>query len=111
VYVAKEIKDNGGLIKDGLPLQQWSVRGEGTGDRTTTAENWGRYQNGADMLTNWPKIGVVINATAIDTSEDGAPLPTDFAGYYLEAQSQLEPSPDGPPALAFPNYQGQLPPQ
>ena len=114
VYVAKEIKankDHGGLMKNGLPLQRWSVRGEGTGDMSTPAEKWGRYQKGEvhQMLTNWSKIGLIMNATAIDTPEDGAPMPPDFGKYYLEVQSQLETNSSNPPVVPFPNKVGQMP--
>ncbi|MEK6258945.1 MAG: LodA/GoxA family CTQ-dependent oxidase [Planctomycetota bacterium] len=113
VYVAKEVKDNGGLMKNGVPVQQWSVRGTGTGSSNTPAQDWGRYQKGnvVDMLTNWPKIGLVMNATAIDTSSDGAPLPARFADYYLEAQSQLVPAAGEPPVVPFPNLVDQKPNQ
>ena len=111
VYVAKEVKDNGGLMKNGLPMQQWSVRGTGTGTSTTPAQDWGRYQEGnvIDMVKNWPKIGIVMNATAIDTPADGAPLPPGFANYYLEAQSQLIPAVGEPPVVSYPNLYGQTP--
>lgn len=65
-----------------LPAQQrWSVRGPGTDD--PHPENWGRYQNAADMLTNWSRIGVIVQAPQIDPP--GA-LPDNW---YLEVESQL----------------------
>ena len=43
---------------------RWSVRGLGTDSQD--AENQGRYQIRHDMLENWPRIGVVMQAAAIE---------------------------------------------
>ncbi len=118
VYVAKDIKDNGYQLtkEDGSQLQQWSVRGKNTGTKESRAQDWGRYQNYhvVDMLTNWPKIGIVMNAQSIDTLEDGTAFDSSKldnpSTTYLEAQSLLTAEPDGTPVVPFPNIQDQKPP-
>jgi len=82
-----------------LGPQRWSVRGEGTD--SPAAENWGRFQNRLDMLASWQRIGVIIQAPAIDRPGDGKqPLPADW---YLEVQSQLRDT-GRTPVVPFPNY-------
>ncbi|MBO2601093.1 LodA/GoxA family CTQ-dependent oxidase [Shewanella algae] len=78
-----------------LPLQRYSVRGQGTsasGQQLTfdaqgklnnsPASNVGRYQDRHGILNNWQNIGVVIQGAAID----GYPAHLD-PNYYLEVQS------------------------
>ena len=43
------------------------------------------FQNRIDIITNWHKIGVIMQGTAIDT--DGGNFKAD---HYLEAESQLQ---------------------
>ena len=93
-----------------LGPQRWSVRGTGTD--SALPQNWGRYQDRLDMLDNWQRIGVVMQAEAIDGL--GAALPTDGHGqslpadpvpaqWYLETQSQLADT-GVTPVIAFPNF-------
>lgn len=96
-----------------LGPQRWSVRGEGTA--SPYAENWGRYQLRKDMLVNWSRIGIVMQATQVPApagkqapSTTGAPLATALpAGWYLEVQSQLV---DAAPQAAppFPNIANEV---
>ena len=86
VYVASDVKDGK------LGKQRFSVRGEGTA--TKAAAEVGRYQDRINIVKNWHKIGVVIQATAVE----GEKLPDDF---YLEVQSQLDDS--GNAVLPWPN--------
>jgi hypothetical protein len=75
VHVASEVHDGK------LAPQRYSVRGPGT--ESPDPANQGRYQVRLEFIKNWPKIGVVVQATAID----GGPFnPTD----YLEAESLLD---------------------
>lgn len=78
-----------------LGNQRWSVRGEGTD--STRAENWSRYQSRADILDNWHRIGVVMQAPAID--KPGDPLPADW---YLEVEGRLTDT-GLTPVVPFPN--------
>lgn len=87
VYVAADV--SGGK----LAPQRFSVRGEGTG--TTNPAQVGRYQDRLDMVKNWHRIGVVIQATAIE-GVDG--LPDEV---YLEVASQLDDS--GNTVVPWPN--------
>ena len=77
VYAAKDVKNGN------LGHQRFSVRGVGTG--TTDPGQLGVFQNRIDMVTNWHKIGVIMQGAAIDT--DGGPF---NANQYLEAESQLQ---------------------
>lgn len=86
VYLASEVQDGE------LPQQRFSVRGRGTA--TTQSAEVGRYQERIDIVLNWHKIGMVIQATAIQ----GENLP---AEYYLEVQSQLDNS--GNAVIPWPN--------
>lgn len=86
VYVASDVKN--GELGD----QRFSVRGKGTG--TDLSAEVGRYQERIDIVNNWDKIGVVIQATAIE----GEDYPDDF---YLEVQSQLDDS--GNAVIPWPN--------
>lgn len=91
VYAAEDV------VSDAtLPKQRWSVRGPGTD--SPDAENWGRYQTRFDMLDNWSRIGVVIQAPQIEHTGD--PLPPDW---YLETASQLRDT-GKTPVVPFPNY-------
>jgi hypothetical protein len=76
--------------------QRWSVRGEGTD--SPDAENQGRYQIRHDMLENWPRIGVVMQAAAIEAPQ--FELPDDW---YLEVEGKLSDT-GQTPVLPFPNY-------
>lgn len=79
-----------------LGKQRWSIRGEGTD--SPDAENWGRYQDRKDMLDNWSRIGVVVQATRIDAPRE-TQLPEDW---FLEIGSQLRDT-EKTPVRPFPN--------
>jgi hypothetical protein len=85
-----------------LGAQRWSIRGDGTD--AIDPENWGRYQDRHDMLDNWHRIGVVMQATAIDSQ----PLLQEANGqaqvkdWYLEAGSHLDDT-GNTPVVPFPN--------
>lgn len=91
-----------------LGPQRWSVRGAGTD--SPDAENWGRYQIRRDMLENWNRIGVVLQATQIPPAIAPAPKRGKAAGpkpalpgsWYLEVASQLTDT-DRTPVAPFPN--------
>jgi len=70
-----------------LGQQRWSVRGPGTD--SPDAENWGRYQTRLDMLENWNRIGIVMQAPQIDRSGSEHPDDKLPATWYLEVESQL----------------------
>jgi len=78
-----------------LGQQRWSVREQGT--QSPYAEKWGRYQLRRDMLMNWSRIGIVMQATQVPAPADREPradgkvaLPAALpASWYLEVQSQL----------------------
>lgn len=72
--------------------QLWSVRGPGTS--SPYPQNWGRYQDRIDMLTNWHRIGVVVQGSAIDGGTFGADV-------YLEVESQF--GDVGDPVPPYPN--------
>lgn len=73
--------------------QLWSVRGSGT--ESTLPQNWGRYQDRINIVLNWPRIGVVLQGTAIDGGNFGADV-------YLEVESLLDDS--GDPVEPYPNH-------
>ena len=78
-----------------LGSQRWSVRGEGT-DSSDPAQ-WGRFQTPIiQMVQNWHRIGVVLQANAIDSKIDFDP------SWYLEAASQLVDT-GKTPVVPFPN--------
>ena len=91
-----------------LGKQRWSVRGPGTD--SPAAENWGRYQVRRDMLYNWNRIGVVMQATQVPQpttkqlkgakSLKGKPILP--GAWYLEVQSQLVDT-NLTPVVPFPN--------
>jgi len=89
VYTYDDLVANGGE----LPVQRYSVRGEGTAavshagsDKfNTPAMNVGRYQQRRDILVNWDKIGFVIQGVAIEGYHSGYPR-----DYYLEVQSRFK---------------------
>lgn len=85
-----------------LGQQRWSVRGPGTD--SPKPENWGRYQVRLDMLDNWHRIGVVMQAPAIDGT--GGPVEADW---YLEAAGQLIDT-NQTPVVPFPNYATEIDP-
>jgi len=88
IYAAKDVAEGQ------LGEQRWSVRGVGT--ESTDPADQGRYQQRLDMVTNFHRIGVVIQGTAIDASDKG-PFAKDL---YLEVQSTLDDS--GDPVEPFP---------
>ncbi len=97
-----------------LPMQRWSVRGPGTD--SPAAENWGRFQVRRDMLDNWNRIGVVMQATQIPPPAGKQPKsksgkkPVKLPGdWYLEVQSQLIDT-DQTPVAPFPNIATDLNP-
>ena len=83
-------------IAEKLPSQRYSVRGAGT--ESDNPANMGRYQSVLDMVTNFPKIGTVIQGSAI-AEKDNGPLPRQW---LLEVASQLEQQPDEPDAEPWP---------
>ncbi|HWT12637.1 MAG TPA: LodA/GoxA family CTQ-dependent oxidase [Allosphingosinicella sp.] len=132
VYTADDVLWGSDDPPDGLPpwnetwqlgKQRWSVRGLGTD--SPDAENWGRYQVRRDMLDNWNRIGVVMQATQVEppagkrpkaragqpaqpSAADKKPvaLPT---AWYLEVQSQLRDTGKSP-VVPFPNIATDLDP-
>lgn len=94
VYTFKDLSANNGDLK--ATKQRYSVRGEGTaaqeqmnnpgcpvsGGFDAKAMNVGRYQDRRDMLTEWPKIGTIMQGPAIDNYPDSY-----GKDYYLEVQS------------------------
>lgn len=90
-----------------LGAQRWSVRGVGTD--SSKPENWGRYQVRKEMLDNWHKIGVVLQAPAIDDSKFHGPNSTPGDDlkleddWYLEVESRLVDT-NLTPVVPFPNY-------
>lgn len=84
-----------------LGPQRWSVRGYGTD--SPNAERWGRYQERVDILDNWHRVGVVLQATRIDDAAlqipPGESLPADW---FLEARGQLRDT-GRTPVVPFPN--------
>lgn len=75
VYLADDVVDGR------LGAQRYSVRGKGTA--SDNPANQGRYQERIDMIMNWPRIGVVMQGSAIDGRSYSAEQ-------YLEVQSQLD---------------------
>ncbi|MGH3793746.1 MAG: LodA/GoxA family CTQ-dependent oxidase [Pseudonocardiaceae bacterium] len=88
VYVAADVEDRT------LPHQQYSVRGPGTA--SPSAARQGRYADRLDIITHWSKIGVVIQANAIDDDKDHDP------DHFLEVESQLEVGAHEPVAQPWP---------
>ena len=99
-----------------LGQQRWSVRGPGTD--SPDAEDWGRYQVRRDMLANWSKIGVVMQATQVAPpagkdlkTAKGKPAPAVPPalppGWYLEVESQLIDT-GLTPVVPFPNIATDL---
>ena len=95
VYTFADLSTNQG----NLPLQRYSLRGEGTAAQEhlsthgcepstafdAAAMNVGRYQNRRDFLTEWSKVGTVMQGPAIDG------YPASFnQSYYLEVESLFE---------------------
>ncbi|AEV33095.1 hypothetical protein Oweho_2121 [Owenweeksia hongkongensis DSM 17368] len=94
VYTFDDLSANNGDLK--ATKQRYSVRGEGTAAQEnlktpdcpdskefdTAAMNVGRYQNRRDILTEWVKIGTIIQGPAIKD------YPDEFSkDYYLEVES------------------------
>ncbi len=92
VYVADEVKD--GKLPD---QQRFSVRGEGTRTDPFDPAEVGRFQERIDMVKHWHEIGIIVQGTAIDSS-DGGPYSADF---YLEVKSQF--GNDADPVVPWPN--------
>ncbi len=76
VYAALDVREGE------LGEQRWSIRGPGTD--TDDPDRYSRFQNPMQMITDWHRIGTVIQATAID---EGGPYEPDT---YLEVQSLLD---------------------
>jgi hypothetical protein len=99
VYAATDVSfgaDFSGTPVALLGAQRWSLRGEGTD--SDKPENWGRYQSRPDVLENWHRIGVVVQASAVDNS--AITLPEDW---FLEVESQLLDT-GLTPVVPFPNF-------
>lgn len=88
VYIADDV------INGVLPPQQWSIRGAGTySDNPATAAT---FQDPLQAVTQWDRIGVILQGTAIPGHED-------IPEYYLEAKSRLQvPGIPTNPVLAWP---------
>lgn len=97
VYTFKDLMAN--TNKGQLPEQRYSVRGEGTAAQEklsspgcpfsasfdSKAMNVGRYQDRRNILTNWMRIGTIIQGPAIKD------YPADFdKDYYLEVESLFD---------------------
>ena len=104
VYTFKDLMANANKGK--LPEQRYSVRGEGTAAQEklsspgcpmskpcipetdsfdSKAMNVGRYQDRRDFLSNWMRIGVIMQGPAIKD------YPADFdKDYYLEVESLFD---------------------
>jgi hypothetical protein len=89
-----------------LGAQRWSVRGYGTD--SPDAERWGRYQERVDILDNWHRVGVVLQATRIDDPAlrvpTGAALPPNW---FLETRGLLRDT-GRTPVVPFPNIASYL---
>ncbi|PHV21969.1 hypothetical protein CSQ92_02480 [Janthinobacterium sp. BJB446] len=95
VYTYDDVVANG----DELATPRYSVRGKGTradGVPSTTPENAeidrpamhvGRYQDRAQFLLNWHRIGVVVQSTAIARKAGEKAICKD---YYLEVESLFD---------------------
>jgi len=100
-----------------LGKQRWSVRGPGTD--SPDAENWGRYQTRLDMLDNWSRIGVIMQATQMAPPAGKQPKPKKGqaaaappklpANWYLEVGSQLRDT-GRTPVVPFPNIATDIDP-
>lgn len=88
VYVAADVTDGQ------LAAQRYSLRGPGTESPNPSAQ--GRYQHRLDIISHWWRIGLVMQASAID--DGGKYEPDDF----LEVQSQLNQGPQEPGAEPWP---------
>jgi len=75
VYVAADVVDNV------LPAQKWSIRGPGT--YATDPKTSSTFQKPLQAVTQWDRIGIVIQGTAI---AGGGFAPE----YYLEVRSLLD---------------------
>ncbi|BDS09937.1 LodA/GoxA family CTQ-dependent oxidase [Aureispira anguillae] len=83
VYTYEDLVRNNGT----LPRQRFSVRGAGTNVEQGLfmgAQSVGRYQVRRHILTNWHKIGTIIQGVAIE----GYPQNYD-PSYFLEVESQF----------------------
>ena len=74
VYPATEV------VNGVLPARVWSIRGPGT--LTTDPKSAATFQKALQSVTQWDRIGVVLQGTAIA----GGPYPP---GFFLEAESLL----------------------
>lgn len=76
VYVADEVVDNV------LPHQKWAIRGPGT--YALDPKSASTFQKALQAVTDWHKLGIVIQGTAIGPDFDPE--------YYLEVQNQFDDS-------------------
>ncbi|EAQ66745.1 hypothetical protein MED121_12495 [Marinomonas sp. MED121] len=76
VYVAEEV------INNVLPQQKWSVRGPGT--YAINPASAATFQNPVQSVTDWDKIGFIIQGTNIDDKYKQYD-----ANLYLEVEGQL----------------------
>jgi len=76
VYVAEEV------INNVLPQQKWSVRGPGT--YAINPASAATFQNPVQSVTDWDKIGFIIQGTNIDDESQQYD-----ESLYLEVQGQL----------------------
>lgn len=99
VYTYEDLVANNGQ----LPKQRFSVRGKGTVAESLPdtvgafkAQNVGRFQKSEDMLTNWHRIGIIIQGPAIDGYD-----PSFNPDFYLEVGGfEVD---DANPVIAWPN--------
>ncbi len=99
VYTFDDLVANNGQ----LPRQRFSVRGKGTMAESLPktagafkSQNVGRFQKSEDMLTNWHRIGIIIQGPAIDGYD-----PSFDPEYYLEVGGFQED--DANPVIPWPN--------
>ena len=96
VYTYEDLVSNNG----NLPQQRFSVRGAGTNVETGLfmgAQSVGRFQVRRHILTNWEKIGIVMQGAAIDG------YPTGYDPSYLLEVGSLFDKDDSNQVLPWPN--------
>ena len=99
VFLADDVRDGdtSNVTTAELGDQRWSVRGPGTD--SPAPENWGRFQPPiSQILDNWHRIGVVLQAPTINGAHPGA-----SQNWFLEVGSQLTDT-GVTPVESFPNY-------
>ena len=90
VYAYEDVGVNTGAPS--LREQRFSVRGEGTqvdGSELNAMADVGRYQTIKDFLTEWPKVGFIIQGSAIDKTGDSTGK-AKIADWYLEVESEFD---------------------